>query len=240
MGDLRVAHFFWKSISAIYNNMKSTILALLIGMGLLKMTRAPSNAKSFISYPPQHMKLLSLGYDELVADCLWMRVIQDFDLCKPNAPEGTSQRGGCSKGWTFQMLDQITQLSPKFRLAYVHGATMLTVINEDHDGATILFERGLQQFPNDWSLAYKAAYHYLDEVKNPKRAAELLVVAANNGAPSWLVSLAGKLYTEVGQAELARAVLIDTLERHPDDGWTLRLKQRLAEVEEKLKTASKQ
>jgi hypothetical protein len=185
------------------------------------------------------MKLMSFGYDELMADTLWLRVVQDFDLCKPNMPVGTDQRKDCEKGWTFQMLDQITQLSPKFRLAYIHGATMLTVVNEDHEGATILFERGLKNFPTDWSLAYKAAYHYLEEVKNPQRAAELLTIAGNNGAPTWVISLAGKLYTKIGQAQLARAVLLETLELHPDDDYSVRLKQRLAEVEATIQSEAR-
>ncbi len=214
--------------------MKLTILTLLIGIGLLSVTQAPSKTKSYTKFPPQHMTLMSFGYNEVIADTLWMRVIQDFDLCKPNSPEGTDQRADCEKGWTFQMLDQITQLSPKFRLAYIYGAVMLTVINEDHGGATILFERGLVNFPTDWSLAYKAAYHYIGEVKNPIRAAELLTIAGNNGAPRWVLSLAGKLYTEAGQAELARAVLLETLERHPDDDFTPRLRQRLKEAEDIL------
>jgi valyl-tRNA synthetase len=38
-----------------------------------------------------------------------------------------------------------------------------------------------------------------------------LLQAGRNGAPSWVYSLAGRLYTEEGKAFLAKSVLLDTL-----------------------------
>ena len=35
----------------------------------------------------------------------------------------------------------------------------------DREGARLIFEKGLRQFPQDWSLAYAAAYHYLFEIQ---------------------------------------------------------------------------
>jgi len=191
--------------------------------------------------PPPHLQLFSFGYSEFMADLLWLRLIQDFDTCnRPSQPiyETFEERFArdetrldslraevlkrlsaaevkpkklCNYSWAYFMLNSITELSPRYRIAYVTGGVTLSVIVEDFLGAKLIFDRGLEHFPKDWTLSYRAAYHYLHDQQDPKRAAELLIQAADNGAPYWLRSLASRLLTLSGQAEVALAVLRDYL-----------------------------
>jgi hypothetical protein len=227
----------------IYN-----VIAFLIGITLVGFSGTPIRTtreiKTLVS-PPKDLKYFVLGYNDSVADSLWLRVIQDIDICEKNgssaqgAPSFTSKAepGKCEKGWVFTMLDAITQLAPKFRIVYAAGGVLLSVVVQDTEGARIIFDRGLENFPHDWPLEYKAAYHYMDNVKDLKKAADLMVSAAKDGAPSWTYSLAAHLYTKEGQAFLAKSMLEDLLQNHPDERYNKKLEIRLQEANEVLAKA---
>ena len=138
-----------------------------------------------------------------MADSFWLRALQNFDFCeKP-----------CRKGWVYHMLEVVTDLSPRFRMAYAMGGSTLSIVLGDIEGAALIYEKGLKNFPKDWSLAYRFAYHELYERKNLKKAADLLKQAGQNGAPLWVQNLAARLYQQSGQIDLGRSVLLDLLSR---------------------------
>lgn len=136
----------------------------------------------------------------------------------------------CRLGWVFNMIDTITDLAPKFELVYSLGATVLSIVVDDREGARLIFEKGIRQFPDDWSLSYRAAYHYLYEIKEPRRAAELLEHAGRKGAPPWVFSLAARLYTDLGRAELGITILEDALKRDYKGHGVDKIKQRLDQL----------
>lgn len=132
------------------------------------------------------------------------------------------------------MADAVTTLSPKLKMAYDASAMLLSVVGGDPEGSRLIFEKAVKQFPNDWSLHYRAAYHYLIEVKDQTRAAELLEKAGRLGAPDWVFSLAARLYGREGKIELARKVLTDYLKEFPEGRGAERAKQRLKEIDQGL------
>lgn len=124
----------------------------------------------------------------------------------------TTQNKGfstCSNGWLSQMLDATTELAPRFKIVYLTGATSLSVVLNDYVGATKLFNKGIEQFPDDWRLPYHAAYHFMYDRQDLARAAELLKMAAEKGAPPWVNSLAARAFTASGQGELAIRTLME-------------------------------
>lgn len=185
--------------------------------------------------PPRHIEHLHFGYREPLGDVLWIRLLQDLGACRVEGEEQDLPADGahkCEKGWTFRMADAITNLCPRFRIAYDASATLLSIVGGDAEGARVIFEKAIVQFPKDWQLQYRAAYHYMFEVKNLERAAELLQMAGRNGAPQWVFALAARLYTRSGQAELGRSVLLSYLEEFPDGAAAEIAKRRLRELEE--------
>lgn len=222
-------------------------LALVLGVMLVyaETQLGPHETESDQAFrmipPPPHADRFVFGYRETAADILWVRLIQDFDICenaKNGRAGGTEERGPvatCRFGWVYQMLDAVTTLAPKWKLPYRAGGTMLSIMVDDREGAARILEKGMAEFPNDYNLHYAAAYHYIYEIKNPKRAAETLLVAAANGGPSWFYSLAGKLYTEAGQAMLAKQVLEDALKIETKEVGLARIQKRLDEVNAVLK-----
>lgn len=196
-------------------------LALVIG-SQLKVPDLVTAEKRLIPPPPQ-IERFAFGYQEIIADMLWIRALQDFDYCDSEIAKNVCR----NNSWLYLMLDAITNLSPNFRIPYAAGSLALTVIITDVDGATKIFEKGIKAFPTDWPMLYRAAYHYLYEVGDKSRAAELLILAGKNGAPPWVFSLAGRLYDDSGKRELAEKLLEQMIADKHDPVIIQRLKDKL-------------
>jgi len=134
----------------------------------------------------------------------------------------------CAKGWAFQMLDQITDLAPRFRMPFSIGPISLSILSEDQEGAAIIFEKGIKAFPHDWQILYKASYFYLYEKKDPLKAAHLLLEAEKSGGPDWLPLLASKLYSRNGQLALGISTLSHYVKQVRDPLIKKRVENRLA------------
>jgi hypothetical protein len=204
--------------------------------------------RQFLAPPPEHMELFSFGFNDSVADSLWLRWIQDGDTCQtysgaenPNPIQGQTgefanpRHKVCDNSWAFKMLDQITRVAPKFNMPYQAGAITLSVLVEDYDGAKIIFDRGIAQFPNDWHLLYKASYHYLYDRHDLTRAAELMVQAQKAGAPPFLTLLAARLYTKSGQAEIGIKTLEEYRKGLTDEKDIAKIDVRIAELKKQMK-----
>lgn len=198
-------------------------LSLLLLIFFLNSYTAEINILRAPYLAPPQIKHFTFGYSEQMVDALWVRSIQDFDYCERKIDKINCE----GKGWLYQMLDLISELSPHFRTVHSAGPLALTVIVSDIEGASKLFDKAVQNFPNDWTILYRASYHAIYEEKNKEKAASLLERAARNGAPSWTYSLAGRLYTEAGQRELGQRIY-DEISQDPNlKDVAERLKKRL-------------
>lgn len=212
-----------------------------------------ADLRSALLMPPKNLRQFTLGYKEIVADLLWLRVIQDFDYCESKKVLSNSPKQGEAKeqpvatdskpcqsqsGWVYRMVDAVTELADNFRMAYVSGAIMLSTVVQDYQGAGLIFDKGIGHYPDDWHLPYYASFNALYNQSKDEKAAEYMLRAAKNGAPGWTYSLAAKLYTKAGKALLARTVLREVLESQSEtDRWYPALKSRLDAVESELKNS---
>jgi tetratricopeptide (TPR) repeat protein len=183
---------------------------------------ADDTQHKYLVPPPEHIELFHFGFADMVADSLWLRWIQDNDYCQtyagmvPAHPISGTTTGDfrnprhkfCDNSWSYKMLDAVTLLAPKFRMPYFAGAVTLSVLVEDYEGAKKIFDRGVENFPDDWMILYRASYHYLFDRQDLTTAASLLVRAQKSpGAPYWLALLGARLYTKAGQLELGLQTL---------------------------------
>lgn len=184
--------------------------ALLLPFGFFLNRQASAPAPRALVAWPEEIKYFSFGQRLVLSDLGWIRSIQDFDYC-----EKSGQQTKCRQdGWLFQMLNTISELDPQFRAPVAQGGLALSIILSDISGAAKIYEKGVQRFPKDWRLAYQAAYHALFEEQNAAKAASLMEAAARSGAPEWVYSLAGRLYSRAGQIELGERLLRE-LEQNP-------------------------
>lgn len=178
--------------------------------------------------PPSSVEYFTFGHKEVMADGLWLRSLQDFNYCENKLAEHLCT----GNGWLFQMLDVITSLSPHFRMAYSAGSMALTIIISDYSGASKLFDKAIRNFPNDWILLYKAAYHATYEENDPAKAAALLERAAQNGAPDWVYAMSGRLYSQAGKTEMAESVARYLESTGGDPKVIERIRERIKERQE--------
>jgi tetratricopeptide (TPR) repeat protein len=219
--------------------LKMKVLSFMLGTFALVMVIISFHMQASIEpaprqliAPPPLLPHMSVGYKEVIADTMWIRTIQDFDFCDQEIAKNKCK----NNSWLYKMLDSITDLSPSFRMPYAVGGLALTVIISDIDGATKFFEKAVAAFPTDWPILYRAAYHNLYEVKDKKRAAELLVEAGKNGAPAWVYALAGRLYSDSGYLELAETLLVQMIEQNQDPKVIERLRDKIAKIKSESKT----
>ncbi|HWU42138.1 MAG TPA: hypothetical protein VN132_01830 [Bdellovibrio sp.] len=199
------------------------ISALFLIIGTHFSIQSIKNEKLKPIAPPEGIHHFVFGFREAAADALWIRAIQDFDYCDQNVATNICR----NNSWLGRMLDAVTNLSPKFRIPYAAGGLALTVIITDIDSATKIFEKGVKELPHDWTISYRAAYHFLYEVKDKRRAAELLIQAGKNGAPPWVFALAGRLYSDSGNTALAENLLQEMQSSHQDPALIQRLEDKI-------------
>lgn len=226
----------------------SILIFCLIVLALYECKPKSQNHTAFL-IPPSDLKYFSLGYKEILADILWIRTLQDIDVCGESRevketpdtqlqkkaephPEVKTSLAKCDDGWGFHMLDTITELAPQFEVPYIAGATILSVVVHDNHGAAILFKKGVERFPKNWQMSYRAAYHYMAAMSDYDTASKYLIQAGRTGAPTWVFSLAARLQSKIGQAILAKPILEEAIKADPESRWAPRLKERLKEIDQ--------
>ena len=88
-------------------------------------------------------------------------------------------------------------------------------------------------------MAYAAAYHALYEEKNKTKAARLYEKAAQNGAPAWVFSLAGRIAMDNGEDQYSKQILEGMIASNLDEKIIKRLKDKIADIESQRKSLKK-
>jgi hypothetical protein len=195
--------------------------------------------------PPAEVIHFTLGYQDVLADSFWLRFLQDSDTCEQSlAPVGASRVGfghvaNCNQGWGYHILDVIFEAAPRWRHPAVVGPMLLSVVIDDIDGASLSFKKAVRNFPNDWTILFRAGYHFLNETNEHELAAKYFNESGKYGAPAWVHSLAAKIYSENGRLTIARVVLVDALKRVPEGINRNKILERLKEIEEKISKLKK-
>jgi tetratricopeptide (TPR) repeat protein len=178
----------------------------------------------------------SLGYREMAADLLWLRLVgyagSDDDLADGNVA----------------LLRSIIAADPYFRPAYESGAERIPIADHGVDEAALraaadILEEGSRRFPTAYRYPFNAGQIYaLDLVSLPgideatrraygEKAVQLLERAVRlPGAPSTAGSLAANMLTKLGRAQQAEANLRALILTIDDDGRRQRLIKKLAEM----------
>ena len=149
------------------------LLASLAGAVLLvrrlDRMRADQTLREVLYIPsPKVVKRLSLGYNGLLADIYWTRVVQYFG--------GKHHEGSMEYRLLAPLLDITTTLDPQLLPAYEFGAIFLSQDPPegagDPDAAVALVQRGIRANPRAWRLYYNLGYIHYIERKDYKAAAQ--------------------------------------------------------------------
>lgn len=213
---------------------KQWILLAVLGMGLcasivatqivLDTTRAGIPKLQRMSYLPDGniLKVAALGYREVVADVLWLQVIQAMGDKRVSTETGQ---------WIYRALDVVTTLDPKFVRAYEAGAHALCTIVVMPEESNRLLEKGIRHNPQEWRLPFLLGFNLYFELGDNHKAAEAMTLAARiPGAPEIITRLAAKLLVSAKSPQQAVELLAKIYEDASDENVKRLLEQRLREA----------
>jgi hypothetical protein len=219
------------------------VLVAALGFGGARVARQAAAAlapREQVEAPyapsPEAAPLVSLGYRELAADVLWVRLLGYFG-------DDTSSASGIA-----DVVEAMVALDPRLRRAYEYGARAITMASEgiDNDAylrALAVLDRGIKEYPDDWRMPELASQIYTQDLvtKDPvqRRAwdekATLLIESAvrKPGAPATEATWAATLRTRLGQHELAVKNLREMILITGEPEARMRLIDKLAALEDK-------
>ncbi len=187
--------------------------------------RRPAAARAAeLSYLPkgEHLKVAVLGYDQVVADLLWLKAVQHF-----SGRQQTSE----NYVWAYHATDVVTDLDPKFTFAYKAAGTILGVWANRVDESILILKKGITNNPDEWELHFVLGYDYFYELCDRATAAEYMRQASVlPGAPDYLPRLAARMTVDAGNADTALEFLGRLYAQTQDPQMRESLAQRIKEV----------
>ena len=216
-------------------------LVAVAGIAGARVAREAAEARSPRFYAeepyapaPSTAPLVTLGYRELFADLLFLR-LKGYFGSEDNTATGIAN-----------LVTAIVALDPQYYRTYEWGARAITMARRGLDNAAHLraieiLDAGAKQFPKDWKLPYLAGEIYSQDLqtKDPaqRRAWDergtLLTESAirKPSAPAEAATWAATMRSRLGQHQRAVDGLREMLLVTNDDTARARLLAKLAELE---------
>lgn len=111
----------------------------------------------------------------------WLETVQGLHV-------ESSYQGDFS--WLFAKLYKIVKISPRQEIKMVSAlAPFFFVIGEDEAGRTLFMNEMLQRAPHLWKSWFWSGFHAMDNMRDPKLAADLLNRSLLLGAPPFVAAL---------------------------------------------------
>lgn len=202
-----------------------SILITFVNINIEKWSLVKSHSR--LICVNEYVQFFSFGTNSLIADVFWVRFLQELDIYNELKVAEPHLCPNKTSSWHYHIIKVAMNLDSKFYEMISEAPLLISVTISDSKGASELFDKAVESFPNDWKVLYRASYQAQIEEKNLKKAADLLYRAGKNGAPSWVMSLAGGLYNETGQRQLAETIYRELLVDSKDIEAASRLKLKL-------------
>ncbi|MFQ5949462.1 MAG: tetratricopeptide repeat protein [Nitrospiria bacterium] len=156
----------------------------------------PLEPESLLYLPSgEYLKPLALGFDQMLADLLWIKTINYF---------GGHLRTDREYPWLHHILNLIIDLDPLFDFPYTFGGVVLSLEASQVDKANQILERGIEAYPEKWEYPFYIGFNYFYHQKDAAKAVPYIEKASSlPGSPAYLKSLTGSLYAKTNKNEAA-------------------------------------
>lgn len=108
----------------------------------------------------QTLKILSFGFQDLVADMLYIWAIQFYSTYHINN----------RFDYVEQVFNTITDLAPDYREVYIVGSWIMALEAGDIEMTLRLLDKGARNMKNEWIFDYESAYYCYRQLKDYPRA----------------------------------------------------------------------
>ncbi len=185
---------------------------------------APEIQQENLFYLPsgRFIKPLTLGFNHLAADFLWIKAVGYFGehyLTDQNYP------------WLYHILDIVTTLDPLFQYAYEFGGLLLSMGEGNYTQSNILLKKGIHYFPDYWRLYFYLGFNHFFYLDSPFTAAPYIRKAATlPGHPPYLPNLAASLYVASHKPELGIEFLLQIYHATDDTMLREQIEQKVTDL----------
>ncbi|HNU70323.1 MAG TPA: hypothetical protein PLG17_03335 [Thermodesulfobacteriota bacterium] len=171
---------------------------------------------------PDIMKPLTLGYDLLIADYLWIQTISYF---------ADHLRTDQQYPLLYRYIDLVTTLDPKFKWAYYFGGIILSIEAKQHNESNTILIKAMREYPDCWQFPFYLGFNYWYFHNDSLRAASYLEQAAKlPNAPAYLQTFPATLYSEADDIEAALKFLQEIKQSLPDSVVEAGIEKRIQAI----------
>jgi hypothetical protein len=131
-----------------------------------------ANQDKSVNFNDQFLERFNLGLKRLISSSLWISTILESDIDHYKQKDLNS--------WMFRRFKSISILEPYFYENYAFGGPYLSIIKDDLEGASTIYNTGISYFPNDYTLLRDAGFHFYFEVGDLPRSFQIYSALKNN------------------------------------------------------------
>jgi hypothetical protein len=177
------------------------------------------------------LKNLSLGYQPLLADVYWTRVVQYYGR--------RARKPGATYEELWPLLDITATLDPKLMIAYRFGAIFLSenppVGPGRADLAVDLVKRGIAENPDEWRLYQDLGFLYSIHLKDYQKASEAYLEGSKNPhAQIWMKVMAARVAETGNSLKTSRLIWIEVYANTKDELVRRRATQHIQSLDAAL------
>lgn len=169
------------------------------------------------------VRLVSLGFDKLLADCYWLNFIGYYG--------DTAARQKDKYRLADRYLDLITSLDPEFIQPYWFVAFTVGNDQKNPERAAEILRRGIESNQNNWYLPFIAGFNQYMFARDELEAARYYRMASKfPDAPSWLAKQADILEAKIPSMIKEINAWTDVFYSVEEEGLKQRARERLIKL----------
>lgn len=168
------------------------------------------------------LKPLTLGYDQLIADLLWIRAVNYI---------GTHYITDRYYPWLYHILDIVTTLDPKFIQPYMIGGVILSWETNQIDNSNKLLIKGMEHNPDVWQFPFYLGFNHFYYLNKYDEAAKYISIASKlPGHPAYLPLFAATLHSKSGDIQTAITFLREIYKNTTDENIRKEIRAKMENI----------
>jgi len=170
----------------------------------------------------KYLKPLSLGYNQVVADLLWIQTISYF---------GGHFLSDQEYPWLAHILNLIIDLDPRFDFPYYFGGIVLSMEASQLDNANKILARGMEAYPEKWEYPFYIGFNHYYHEENLSEALPYIERAAIlPKSPDFVRSMVRTLHRKTGKSETSLQFFREALRNTTDEMLRKKISEKIQEI----------
>jgi len=170
----------------------------------------------------KYLKPLSLGYNQVAADLLWMKTISYF---------GSHFLDDQAYPWLAHILNLIIDLDPRFDFPYYFGGVVLSLEASNLEDANKILARGMEAYPDKWEYPFYIGFNHYYHQGDPETALPYIERAAIlPKSPDFVRSMVRTLHQKTGRAETSLRFFREALNNAQDEMIKKKVAEKIKQI----------